>query len=95
MKEDPYFFEMECSKRDFTSWLRDINEEDPVAWPKWPDCKDRLVIFVEAEDEQLSMVNVTSREAMIACMEPGRLWFCNVPVDAFLEYASIVDIHKV
>jgi len=74
--------------RDPTVWLRNLNNEDPVVFPWWPDkWPEKLAVCMEATTVKTVKISyATSREAMLAYRNPYRLWFCNIPSDEFIPH---------
>ena len=77
---------------DPTVWLRNLNDEDPVVFPCWPDnWPEKLAVCIEAtSDKSLKISYAKNREAMLAYKNPFRLWFCNIPCGEFMNHVLYV-----
>jgi hypothetical protein len=78
---------------DVTTWLQESNLEDPVIYPQWPsDYPNHVAIGLRWDEDfpdgPIELVLPSSRLIMLAARQPGRLWFCKLPLDEVVAHTT-------
>lgn len=70
---------------DVTVWLQELNGDDPVIYPEWPQKAGYAAVGLRWAVDKRGvfkpfLIVALTRAGMLKYRQKGCLWFCNIPI---------------